>query len=284
MDAIKSKMNKLSAETEDATAKANRFEELARHDIIEAEKVEQILGSLTKKNQAQESAYDMAVEDLFNQTIKLEEKEKVLANAEGDVGSGVRRIYLLEGEAEKRENRLATEVSALLRASLRADEQTKAKNNLEIAISTNEEDIDELESHLKEARYVLAESERKYEDINRKYANLDSESQRASQRADDEDKKIEELEEELKVVGSNLQQLEVSEEKALEREEAYQKQIRDLIRRLKMAETQAENSEMNIQRLNIRIDQIEDELIHEKLKIKAISDEVDGTFKQMTYA
>ena len=53
--------------------------------------------------------------------------------------------------------------------------------------------------------------------------------------------------------------------------------------RLKAAETQAENSEMNIQRLNIRIDQIEDELIHEKLKIKAISDDVDGTFKQMAY-
>ena len=30
-----------------------------------------------------------------------------------------------------------------------------------------------------------------------------------------------------------------------------------------------------------RIDQIEDELIHEKLKIKAVSDDVDGTFKQM---
>ena len=29
------------------------------------------------------------------------------------------------------------------------------------------------------------------------------------------------------------------------------------------------------------IDQIEDELIHEKLKIKKISDDVDGTFKQM---
>ena len=32
-----------------------------------------------------------------------------------------------------------------------------------------------------------------------------------------------------------------------------------------------------------RIDQIEDELIHEKLKIKAVSDDVDGTFKQMAY-
>ena len=54
-----------------------------------------------------------------------------------------------------------------------------------------------------------------------------------------------------------------------------------MIKRLKIAETRAENSEMNIQRLNIRIDQIEDELIHEKMKIKHVSDDVDGTFKQM---
>ena len=231
MDAIKSKMKKLSAETEDATAKANRFEEEGQVHRTEAERIEHNLAVLQKKNQAQESAYDVAIEDLFNQSIKLEEREKVLANAEADVGAGIRRVFLLEGEAEKRENRLATEVSALLRASIRADEQIKAKNNLEQDISTNEEDIDELENHLKEARFVLAESERKYEDINRKYANLDSESQRAAQRADDEDKKILELEEELKVVGSNLQQLEVSEEKALEREETYQKQISELMKR-----------------------------------------------------
>ena len=60
-----------------------------------------------------------------------------------------RRVFLLEGEAEKRENRLATEVGSLLRASMRADEQIRAKNTLEAAISNNEEDIDELENHLK---------------------------------------------------------------------------------------------------------------------------------------
>ena len=37
----------------------------------------------------------------------------------------------------------------------------------------------------------------------------------------------------------------------------------------------------NSLKLVVRIDQIEDELIHEKLKIKAVSDDVDGTFKQM---
>ena len=46
------------------------------------------------------------MEDLFNLSIKLEEREKVLANAEAEVGSGIRRVFLLEGEAEKRENRL----------------------------------------------------------------------------------------------------------------------------------------------------------------------------------
>ena len=56
----------------------------------------------------------MAIEDLFNLSIKLEEKEKVLANAEGEVGSGIRRVFLLEGEAEKREIRLATEVNITL--------------------------------------------------------------------------------------------------------------------------------------------------------------------------
>ena len=93
------------------------------------------------------------------------------------------------------------------------------------------EDIDELENHLKEAKFVLAESERKYDDINRKYVNIESESQRATVRASEEERKITELEDELRIVGSNLQQLEVSEEKALEREEFFQKQISDLLKR-----------------------------------------------------
>merc|ERR1712002_1342790 len=282
-DAIKSKMVKLTGETTIATAKADNFEEMGDGYRREAEKIEANLANVNKKYTAMESSYDVALEDLFNATIKLEEKEKVAANAEADVGSSSRRILLMEDDADKSENRLATAISGLLRASLRADEQIKARTQLLQDITTNEEDIDELENQLKDAKTILLESERKYEDIARKHNNLDAEAIRANERAVNEELKISELEEELKVVGNNLQQLEVSEEKAMAREETYQKQIRELMIRLKAAETQAENSEMNIQRLNIRIDQIEDELIHEKLKIKAISDDVDGTFKQMAY-
>ena len=87
-----------------------RFEEEYLRATKEAEKIEAVLGGLTKKNQAQvlffisgfgnslrflkydfytnymqESAYDVTIEDLFNATVKLEEKEKVYSNAEGEV-------------------------------------------------------------------------------------------------------------------------------------------------------------------------------------------------------
>merc|ERR1719468_257381 len=37
--------------------------------------------------QAMESQFDVCTEDLFNQTIKLEEMEKKAGNAEGEVSS-----------------------------------------------------------------------------------------------------------------------------------------------------------------------------------------------------
>jgi chromosome segregation ATPase len=281
MDAIKKKMVKLTNETETATIRADKFDAIMVKGAKEADRIEEELRHLTKKFGAKESQYDSIIEDLFNASLQLEEKEKVASSAEQDVGSLSRAILLKEEEADKRENRLATAISDLLRASIRADEQIKLKNHIELDISTNEEDMDGIESQLKDAKSILEESERKYDDIYRKHVNLESEAARATERAELEEKKISELEEELKIVGQNLQQLEVSEEKAMAREEAYQKQIRELLKRLKEAETMAENSEMNIQRLNIRIDQIEDDTLYEKLKIKAISDDLDGTFTQM---
>ena len=90
MDAIKSKMKKLAKETYDATEKANKFDDEVSAARGGAEKIENSLAGMQKKYQTQESAYDCAVEDLFNLSIKLEEKEKILANAEGEVGAGIR--------------------------------------------------------------------------------------------------------------------------------------------------------------------------------------------------
>ena len=97
-----------------------------------------------------------------------------------------------------------------------------------IPYSISEEQVFELEHQLKEEKFMLGESELKYDDIARKLATMEAELERSNERGMLGEKKIVDLEEELRVIGQNLQQLEVSEEKALQREESLQTKIKNL--------------------------------------------------------
>ena len=96
MDAIKKKMEKLSNETASAEARIAHFEDIKAANELEAEKFEEQLRNIQKKMQAMESAFDVCTEDLFNQTVKLEEMEKKAGNAEGEVSALRSRLILLQ--------------------------------------------------------------------------------------------------------------------------------------------------------------------------------------------
>merc|ERR1719472_805185 len=231
--------------------------------------------------QAMESQFDVCTEDLFNQTIKLEEMEKKAGNAEGEVSSLRSRLILLQENNEKQEERLAKATLELAGACLRADSNVRKRTELENAVSSNEETIDNLDKQLSESKITLSDSESKFEDISRKLATLEADAMRGNERAEGAEKKIKDIEEELRVVGANLQQLEVGEEKTIQREEASQNEILELLYKLKMSDYRGENAEMNIQRLNVRIDQVEEDLLSEKYKIKKVSDDLNQTFEDM---
>merc|ERR1712061_620101 len=214
--------------------------------------------------QAMESQFDVCTEDLFNQTIKLEEMEKKAGNAEGEVSALRSRLILLQENNEKQEERLCKATLELAGACKRADAAVKKRIELENEVSANEEAIDNLDKQLEESKFNLSASESKFDDISRKLATMESDAARAAERAD--------AEEELRVVGQNLQTLEVGEEKTIQREEKYQAEIMDLRIKLKASEYRGEQAEMNIQRLNVRIDQVEEDLLAEKMKIKKVSD------------
>merc|ERR1719458_812063 len=202
--------------------------------------------------QAMESQYDVCIEDLFNQTVKLEEMEKKAGNAEGEV-SGLRsRLILLQENNEKQEERLAKATLELAGACQRADGAVRKRTELENGVSSNEESIDNLDKQLSESKVTLSDSENKFDDISRKLATLEADATRGNERAEGAEKKIADIEEELRVVGANMQQLEIGEQ-----------------------------AEMNIQRLNVRIDQVEEDLLGEKYKIKKISDDLNQTFEDM---
>ena len=237
--------------------------------------------NLQRKIQQTEGAFDSATEDLFNQTIKLEEMEKKAGNAEGQVGDLARRLLLLEESAVKSEERLAISATNLAKTSIDADQGIKDECNINEVCSKKSENNDGLEKQLKDAQYTLTESENKYETLARKLNTVESEAVRSNERAENVEVKFIDIEDELKVVGQNQQTLEVSEEKNLEREDVLQRQIKELMGKLKIADTRSENAEMDIGRLNVRIDKVEEDLVIEKSKIKQVSDDLNAVFDDL---
>jgi len=283
MDSIKKKMQSLANETASAVARFERWEKEVISTNATADQLEEQVKSVQKRIQQTESAFDVATEDLFNQTIKLEEMEKKAGNAEGQVGDLARRLLLMEEQAVRSEERLAISVTNLANTSIMADKSLADQNDLMNVCGKKNENNDDLEKQLKDAVFTKTESENKYETLAQKLKIKEAENDRSNARADEIECKFVDIEDELKEVGQKQQNLEVGEEKSLEREEVLQKQIRELMTKLKTANENSENSEMDISRLNVRIDKVEEDLVVEKMKIKQVSDDLNKCFDDMLY-
>merc|ERR1719291_968647 len=107
--------------------------------------------------QAMESAFDVCTEDLFNQTVKLEEMEKKAGNAESEVAGLRGRLILLQENNEKQEERLAKATLELAGSCIRAEQSVRKRTELENAVSSNEESIDNLDKQLAESKVTLSD-------------------------------------------------------------------------------------------------------------------------------
>ena len=107
------KAEKVDEELTEQREKRDRLE-AEKEGRAQQKKFEEQLKAIQKKIQGMENAYDVCIEDLFNQTVKLEEMEKKAGNAEGNVSSLRSRLILLQGNAEKQEDRLAKSTLVLV--------------------------------------------------------------------------------------------------------------------------------------------------------------------------
>merc|ERR1712045_76148 len=210
---------------------------------------------------------------------KFDEKDKAFQLAESEAAALTRKMVLEEAEFERTESTLVTITAELTEKSNLADTISKAIKVLETKNMIDEERIDLLESQVKEAKTMVEESDIKYDEVARKLAMVEGDLQRAEERANQGENKIVDLEEELKVIGENLKALEVAEEKAQQREEDYKKQLKLITERLKTAESRAEYGEKTVQKLNLRIDGVMNDLVVEKTKTQDVNDQLDETFE-----
>merc|ERR550532_2809765 len=208
-------------------------------------------------------------------SLQLEEKEKSLMAAEAEMNALGRRGG---GEEEK----LTQANTKLDKAGTAADDSERAKKVFENKVGEDDKRISALEKELKEARDKAEAADTAYDEVSKKLAVCDSDLEKAEERADTGETKILELEEELRVVVNNLKSLEVAEEKANQREKTYKEQIKTLTAKLKQAEARAEFAEKSVLKLQKEVDRLEDELVSEQEKFKAITEELEQTFAEMS--
>merc|ERR1711935_552002 len=127
-----------------------------------------------------------------------------------------------------------------------ADNIIKGARQWESKTMGNELEVETLDNNLKEAKRIASDNEMKSDNLARSLAMMEDELKRAEERVKIAEQRVVKIEEELSAIGENQKQLEISEEKARRREEKYQ-----------------------------------DEINREKLKINAVSGQLDDTFNEM---
>jgi len=281
MDAIRKKMQSLKAETDGLYATIAGFEEATREAVARADQADCDIRDYGKKVQQLEIGFDETNDKLTKASESLEEAEKHFKEVESDVSSLTRRIMLMEEEDKKTAETLCQTITKLAVTSKAADNVMKTIKIVENTCLNNEVTIEELDKNLRATVKMASDNEQKLDELSRKLGVQEAELKRAVERAEMAEAKLKGIEEELETVGENMKQLEKSAEKALEREEKLLEKIYTLQNKFKITEAKFEYGEMNITKLNQRIDDIEDEIYREKLKIKRCSDELDDTFDDM---
>merc|ERR1712039_738415 len=143
-------------------------------------------------------------------------------------------------------DQLCQTITKLALTSKAADNVMKTIKVVENTCLNNGVTIEELDKNLRATVKMASDNEQKLDELSRKLGVQEAELKRAVERAELAEKNLKDIEEELETVG----------EKALEREEKLVEKIYNLQSKYKVPEARFEYGEMNITKLNQRIDDI----------------------------
>jgi len=281
MESIQKKMLQLKTLKEAAQDKENALtNKLAELNDILKSRDDEIL-QYGKKIMHVENDLDSTTEKLLKANLDIEQAEKDQLAKEEEVSGLQRRVILLDDDITRSEGRLSVESKKLEEAAKLADEAERARKILENKGMQNDERIDSLDQNIIIATGVAIDSSRKMEEASRKLAMTQVDLERTLSRCEESEVEIQELEDELKIVGQNMKTLELSETEALLRQEKYEETIRTLAANLKMTEITAAHSEREAARLQKELDAVILELQDWKDKYEEVCVELEQTFNEM---
>ncbi|XP_011695044.1 PREDICTED: tropomyosin-2-like [Wasmannia auropunctata] len=282
MEAIKKKIAALKLEMDVANEKVEVNETKAKQENIRADRLNDDLRDLQKRLIQLERDYTITKTSLEQSTADLEQCEKSWSRAEQDRTVLTKRVQEIEASLMKKEELRLSATIKLARATELADDAQRMCNVLTDRSRLDEERMEKLTSELKDARLIAEDADAKSDEIARKLQFVEEELEAAEERVKTSEAKIVEREDELFIVQNIVKSLEVSEEKANQRVEDFKMQLKSLKKKLKEAEKRAINAERMVKTLLKEVDMKEDELREEKEKYKAVCDDMDATFAEMS--
>lgn len=274
-------MQALKSETNQLNAVIDNFEEETKSQNAKADQADIDSREFGKKVTKLEIDLDETNCKLIKINVTLEEKTKTLEEFEGDVSALSRRIMLMEEESKKGDQALGDNIIKLAMTSKSADAVLKKVKTVESNCMNNEGTLEELDTTLKQTNKMAGDNENKLDEVSRKLGVQEDELKLAIERAELAENKLARVEEELQTVGENMKLLEKSSSDAFEREEKLKTKILSIQQKFKTTEARFEYGEMNVTKLNHKIDEIEDEIYREKMKMKNHADQLDDTFEEM---
>lgn len=281
MEAIRDKMvnlkNAKEASANNEKSLQNRITELNK--LVETRDHEIII--LGKKIMKVENGLDDTMEKLEAATLGLEEAEKQEMINEEEVSALQRRTSLLDDDVARSDARLQVESAKLSEAAAAAEAVEIQRKILESKGFVYDEQMDTLEANIETARAIALTSQRNAEEVARKLSMTQVDFDRSTEKCKEFEVKIEELEEQLNVVGLNMKTLELSETNALKRHEDAEEKIRDLTLNLKFAEIQAAAAEREAAKMQQELDMLIVELNDWKERYGEICIELEQTFNEM---
>ncbi|XP_043276996.1 tropomyosin-2-like [Venturia canescens] len=282
MEAIKKKIAALKMEMDGANEKVETNETKARQENMRADLIYDEVRDLVKKLASMERDYEISKANLEQATADLEQCEKSWTKAEQDRTSMTKRVQEIEASLSKKEELRISAQIKLARASELNDDARRMCKVLEERSRLDAERVKKLTSELKDARLIAEDADTKSDDISKKLQFVEEELEAAEDRVKTSEAKIIEREDELFIVQNIVKSLEVSEEKANQRVADFKVQLKELKMTLKATEKRAILAEKTVKALLREVDAKEDDLREEKEKYKAICDDLDMTFAEMS--
>lgn len=272
----------MKVEKDNLCDRCDEVEQKMKESLLRRDKSEEEFTELTNKSKTLEIDLDKFAEKLEKQVMAQEAKEAQVLAAEAEFNRLNRRVQELEEDLEITEQKYVLAIQKYDKSATAADDSDRMAKVLQNRATEDEAKLVGLSDELKKAQHRAEEADKKYDEAQKKMVEAEGKLEIDGERADVSEFKIIELEEELKVVANNLKSLEVSEDKANQRETFYKDEIKRLTAKLKQSETRAEFAERSVGKLQKEVDRLEDELLGEQEKFKAITEELDQTFAEMS--